>query len=135
MPIFAWNDSYSVKIMEFDGHHKQLINLINQLHDAMGQGQGQKELGVILNNLIEYTKFHFAAEEKLFTRFNYTASTVHRAQHDALTKKVLELQAEQRSGKIGLSVKVIDFLKDWLTNHILKEDKAYSAFFNAQGVH
>lgn len=135
MAVFTWSDQFSVGVKEFDDHHKQLVNLINQLHDAMSQGKGQNELGTILRKLIEYTKFHFAAEEKLMTQYKYPASNEQRSQHDALTKKVLELQAELASGKIGMSISVIEFLKGWLTNHILKTDKAYQAFFNAQGVH
>jgi hemerythrin len=135
MAVFTWSDQFSVGVKEFDDHHKQLVSLINQLHDAMSQGQGQNQLAVILKKLIDYTRFHFAAEEKLMTQYKYPAGSEQRLQHDALTKQVLKLQAEFASGKIGMSIAVIEFLKDWLTNHILKTDKAYRAFFNGLGVH
>ena len=63
MPLFVWNDSYSVKVAELDNQHKKLIGLINQLYDAMKEGKGKDVLEVIFTELIEYTKNHFSAEE------------------------------------------------------------------------
>ena len=134
MPIFKWDDSFSVGIKEFDGHHKKLMDLINQLHDAMAQGKGQVELEVILAELVNYTHTHFASEERAMVQYGLPRMAIHKAAHDALTKKVLDFQKQFKEGKLGLTIQVISFLKEWLTDHIMKEDKLYGAFFHEKGL-
>jgi hemerythrin len=134
MPNFAWNENLSVNVKEFDEHHKKLIDLINQLHDAMGQGKGQMELYSIFDKLIAYTRMHFASEERLMAKLGYPALAAHHALHEALTQKVVDYQAEFKKGQLGVSLKVSVFLKDWLTSHIMKEDKQYSSFFKSKAI-
>jgi hemerythrin len=40
MALITWNDGYSVKVKQFDDQHKKLIDMVNELHDAMGIGKG-----------------------------------------------------------------------------------------------
>ena len=64
MALIAWDDDkYSVKVREWDNHHKNIIKAINELNDAMSVGKGKEALGRILENLASYTNFHFTAEE------------------------------------------------------------------------
>jgi hemerythrin len=44
MALLPWNQGFSVSIKKFDDQHKQLVNLINQLHGAMKVGKGREEL-------------------------------------------------------------------------------------------
>jgi hemerythrin len=134
MAVITWNETLSVGVKTFDQEHKRLIDLINQLHDAMGQGKGQEELDGIISQLIDYTRIHFANEEKVMNKYAYPRATTQHAAHEVLSKKVVDFQKELKSGKVGLSLQVSSFLKSWLTDHILKEDKQYSAFFKEKGV-
>jgi hemerythrin len=56
-------------------------------------------------------------------------------EHDTLTKQVIDLQTEFTSGKTMISVKVMNFLKDWLKGHILQVDKKFGEFLNSVGKH
>ena len=71
MALITWNDVYSVKVKQFDDQHKKLIDLVNQLHDAMKVGKGGQVIGDVLKALIDYTGSHFAAEERLMKLYNY----------------------------------------------------------------
>ena len=132
--VTQWNDSFSVGVAEFDNQHKKLIELINLLYDAMKAGKGKDVLGKIFSDLIEYTKVHFASEEKLMDQFHYSDVISHSDAHKELTQKVLELQAEYIKGNVFISIDTMNFLKDWLTKHILSTDKKYGKFFNDAGV-
>jgi hemerythrin len=134
MPLFHWNDSYSVKVEEFDSQHKRLVGLVNQLYDAMKEGKGRVVLSDIFDELIKYTVFHFQAEEKLMMAHNYQKTNEHIAAHLDLTKQALALQEKFKSGNMFVTIDVLNFLKDWLAKHILGMDKEYSAFFNAKGI-
>ena len=134
MSLLEWKDEFSVGVTEFDGQHKVLIDLINKLHDAMRAGVGRQALSDILSELVDYTKTHFENEEKLFLQYSYPESPAHRREHDALTKQVLEFQKEYQAGRTSISIDVMDFLKDWLLNHIAISDKKYTQFFNEKGI-
>lgn len=134
MPLMQWNPKYSVNIREIDQQHQKLIALINELYDAMTAGQGKETLGKVLNELVNYTVYHFGVEEKLFQQHGYPETDAHKAEHVKLTKTASELKQKFDAGKAQITVEVMNFLKDWLNGHILGTDKKYSAFLNSKGV-
>jgi len=134
MALFLWNDEFSVKVGTFDGHHKRLIDLINQLHDAMSSGKGREVIGKIVNSLIEYTKYHFGEEERLMTKYVYDGLPVHKIEHQKFVDKVSDLKAKLDKGDMSVTMETMRFLKEWLSKHILETDKKYSGFFNENGV-
>jgi len=134
MAMIQWNDSFSVKVAEIDQQHKKLVAMINELHDAMKQGKGKNVLGKIINGLISYTATHFKTEEKYFDRFGYPEKDSHKKEHVAFVKKVSEFKDGFEKGKLSLTLEVMNFLSDWLKNHIMGTDKKYSQFFNEKGL-
>ena len=134
MALFNWNDSFSVNVAEIDKQHQKLIQFINDLNDAMKQGKGKDVLGNILNELINYTSVHFKFEEKYFDQHNYPSKDAHKLEHINLVKKVMDFRNDFQQGRLAVSVELLSFLVNWLKNHILIEDKKYSAFFNSKGL-
>lgn len=134
MVLIKWTQNLSVGINEIDLQHQKLIELINQLHDLMKSGQGKEALGVVLEDLIDYTKTHFGFEEDYFKKFDYEHTKEHMLEHKKLTEKVLDFKKDFESGKVSVTIDVMNFLKDWLTNHIKGTDKKYSECFNRNGM-
>jgi hemerythrin len=128
MALIQWSDEYSVQVAEIDQQHKKLVDLINELHQAMKEARGREVIGKILADLISYTKFHFSAEEKLMKNKNYPDFQNHKIEHENLTQKVLSFQEQYMDGKLSLPVEVIQFLKDWLLKHIKGSDKKYTPY-------
>jgi hemerythrin len=128
MPIVTWTEAYSVKIKSIDDQHKKLFELINKLHEAMSAGKARQVLSEIFTELTEYTVKHFAYEEGLMAKYGYPGYLAHKPQHEKLTAQVQDLQRRHQQGELALSLEVSNFLKDWLTEHILKTDQKYSAF-------
>jgi hemerythrin len=126
MPLLIWNPRFSVGIESFDSQHKRLINLVNQLHEAMMKGKAEDALHRVLHELVEYTKTHFAAEERFMQSHGFSGYLAHKTEHDKLTKQVVDFQREFLEGKIALSISLLSFLKTWLTEHIMGTDKKYS---------
>jgi len=127
-----WSDRLSVGVEEIDAHHKGLIQIVNQLHDAIRSGKGDAELGAILDKLIDYTGYHFSYEESLMGDDTTGFHSEHVAEHKALLEQVLDLQGKFKRGQTGLSLRVINFLKEWLTNHILDDDKKLGEYLNSK---
>ncbi len=95
---------------------------------------GKEHLGRILSSLIKYTQGHFKAEEGILELHQYPDLANHQAEHARFTKAVLDFQSKFHANELGLTIEVMDFLKDWLSKHIQGVDKKYVPFLNAQGV-
>ncbi len=134
MALITWDDSYSVKVKQMDEQHKKLIDLINQLHDAMKIGKGKDVAGEVMNSLINYTNIHFGAEERLMAMHNYPGYEEQKSAHAALIKRVEEMAHQFKTGKAPLTQDIMAFLKDWLIKHIQDTDQKYGAFFTHKGV-
>jgi hemerythrin len=134
MALFEWDSSYSVSVAEIDKQHQKLVAMINDLNDAMKQGKGKDILAGIIGELFTYAGNHFANEEKYFDKFAYPAAASHKLEHNNFVKKVSEFKNSFDSGQLALTIEVINFLKDWLKNHIQGTDKKYGPFFNENGL-
>jgi hemerythrin len=126
--MFDWNNAYSVGISSIDAQHQGLFGIARELHSAMTEGQGKAALGRILDRLVQYTAAHFAHEERLMRLADYPGLESHAGEHQALTRKVLELQADFQAGKTTISVQVLQFLRTWLQQHIQHSDTAYAPY-------
>lgn len=133
MSFVSWSEKHATGIESIDTQHKKLMEILNKLHDGMMKQKTHDVLGGIFDELINYTVTHFAHEEKFFKDFNYPNATTHILEHKSLTQKALELQAGFKNGSIAVSVGTLNFLKDWLNNHIMKTDMGYKDFLKSKG--
>ncbi len=134
MSLFVWDDTYSVKVKQFDSEHQKLFDIINELYDGMKAGHGQQALASVIQQLISYTEKHFSSEEAALRRANYPQLEQQITQHRAFVARIKQLSQDFASVAAGLSVEVLDFLKDWLANHIKGTDRQYSTALNANGI-
>lgn len=134
MTLFSWKDQYSVKVKEIDNQHKMLIGILNELYEAMLAGEAKEVIGGTIKSLADYTGVHFSYEETLMKKHNFPGYQEHKNIHTQFIAKVADFQDKHKQGKLMLSMEVMNFLKDWLKNHINGIDKKYADFFNQKGV-
>jgi len=132
--LFPWSDTYSVKIAACDSQHKVLVDLINELHQAMIARRGKERMGGVLASLVKYTKSHFAAEEGLLHANQYPDFANHKAEHERFTQTIVEFQGRFQRNEVAMTIDVMDFLKNWLVKHIMGVDKKYVPHLSARGV-
>ncbi|MCP4673484.1 MAG: hemerythrin family protein, partial [Desulfobacula sp.] len=108
--------------------------MVNELHRAMKMKIGAKEAGQILTRLADYTVYHFQNEENLFEEHQYPGRDAHKQYHDKLVGQVLEFKNEFEEGRAALSMDLMQFLTDWLRDHIMVTDKSYAPFFKEKGI-
>lgn len=133
MVLIQWKSEYETGIAKIDMQHKELIKMINELHEAMGAGKGKEVLGGLLERLINYTIMHFSTEEDLMLKYKYEESNSHLAKHKDLRDKVSELKKNYDSGKVVISMNVMTFLKEWLQTHIVGTDVKFGKFLKENG--
>lgn len=125
----------SVGIDAIDNQHKKLVDIANRLHDTYMAGHDYEVrpkhiLGDIIDELIEYTKIHFASEEKMMADAHYPKLKEHKEMHKKLVAQVMDQKRKfEESG--GDADDLVEFLLDWLGNHIKKEDKDYEPYLHS----
>jgi len=135
MALMTWNKNYSVGVQTIDSQHTVLFDILNDLHAAMLKGQAQSLTGPLLRKLLEYTNTHFKAEEAMMATAKYPGLAEHKIKHRDLVKQVEDYVARYERGEITLNLHLLNFLRDWLYNHIQKVDKEYSSCLNERGMH
>jgi hemerythrin len=134
MMFLKWNDSFSVKVNSIDQQHKKLIDLINSFYDNINQGSPKEKLLILINELKKYTIVHFSTEEEYFKKFNYLDFAAHKEEHDKFVATIQNYEERYKSGKLLLTIEVTNFIKKWITQHILGTDKKYIELFQKHGV-
>jgi methyl-accepting chemotaxis protein len=126
--LMPWGRRLALGLPEIDKQHKELVSMVNELHRAMKMKMGSREAGDILTRLAEYTVYHFGYEEELFDTYGYPDKVNHKKIHEDLVAKVVAFTKEFEQGRAAISMDLMQFLTDWLKNHIMKTDKAYAPF-------
>lgn len=101
----------------------------------MKAGKGKEVMSKTLSDLVGYTLYHFETEEKYFDQYDYPESELHKKQHSDLVGQVGALQKRFEAGERVLTIGVMNFLRDWLNEHIIGSDKKYGAYLNSKGVY
>ncbi|MBD3257376.1 bacteriohemerythrin [candidate division GN15 bacterium] len=126
MSFLIWDKRLSVGHAEMDEQHRQQMNLINRLHDAMVADEDQVTLETILNELINFTRKHFAAEEQLMLEQGFSGLPHHKAAHSRLIRRLREFQRRLQAGDSHAAADVLGHMQAWLVDHIREEDVRYS---------
>jgi len=129
-PIVTWSENLATGVKSIDDDHRHLVDLIQRLFESMMLEQGSKFINTIFVDLINYTKTHFVREEQVFEKYGFDELEQHKILHQELIEQVLaegKLILDEGSKK-DLSFELLEFLKDWLVNHIVKEDLKFKAF-------
>lgn len=127
MPLFLWKKSYEINIDGIDDQHRQLVGIINELSDAMMVQKGYMSVPHTLDKLVDYIQFHFTTEEESMRKANYPALNKHCREHLAITRKILDFKANYSKNAEINSGEVLNFLCDWLKEHIVVSDNDFGA--------
>jgi len=133
MAIFIWDDSYKTGEESIDEQHKKLVDLLNQLDESLNIGGDPHIVINLLDELVEYTKFHFKDEEKFMTGHEYNEKDYqdHLLVHQQFIDQINEAQKTCLADPEHITDELLDFLVQWLINHILLTDKQMVADINA----
>ena len=133
--LIEWSSDLEVGVTIIDQQHLSLVHLINNLYWAQRDKSAANVLKDIMEELITYTEFHFSSEEEFMERANYSKLEGHKKLHLDLIGKVLDFSKKVQTGKADIDQDLMDFLKDWLLNHIKKEDHDYMSAMKKAGLH
>ena len=132
--MIEWDDKYSVNISLIDEQHKKLFELINKAGIEKKFGNNPKEILAILDQMTEYAYEHFETEENYMKEFNYPGYESHREEHINLANTTADYTNRVIGGEYQIIDEILEYLMQWVDNHIQVTDKKYIDCFKKNGL-
>jgi hemerythrin len=129
-----WRDDYNIGDELIDSQHQTLVKMINTLGTAREEGRVGDVLKDILVGIVDYTNFHFAAEEKHMEEKHYPLLSVHKSQHKVLINHVIKILEDYKSGKTNAADELLKIMQHWLIKHVLDQDRQYGNFLKRKDI-
>ncbi|NOQ76601.1 MAG: bacteriohemerythrin [Methylococcaceae bacterium] len=135
MAIFIWDDSYKTGVESIDLQHKKLVDLLNQLDENLAIDGNKKQVISLLDELVEYTQYHFKEEESYMLSHEYDNKSYkeHLTVHQQFIEKIKQAQKDCHINPDKVTDELLDFLVQWLINHILLTDKQMVSDISGDG--
>lgn len=132
--FFQWDDKqFKFDIQLIDTEHRQIVHLMNNLYDKHVNQASTEDVGSALTQLYNFTVRHFEDEEKYFDSFSFPEADLHKMIHKQMLSKILE-HADNFKKTGALNQDFFNFLKLWLSSHILGIDAKYVQHAKAKKV-
>ena len=139
MERVEWSTALEIGDKEIDSQHRIFIDIINKLQDAFFSDEvgDTTEIQIsILQELLEYTKYHFSYEEQRMRDAQYPDVAAHWRLHKDFEQATYEKYRRLTLGDCVLNSELLMFIRTWLVNHILKEDQKFAAHLrDTQAIH
>ena len=120
--VFEWDDRYSLNIPEIDAENRQLVDLVNQAFETLGQDS--TGIPNILTRLREFADAHFSREVRYMEQTQYPRIAEHNEDHEEFLRNLREFEARKTlDSPLDLAIRVSLFLREWLQEHLLGEDR------------
>lgn len=126
MEFIKWDNSFETSIKIIDVQHQVLIKKVNQLYGFIGSNSIEK-IYPLIDELLEFTDYHFETEENYFAIYNYKDKDEHINEHDTFRKFINSIKKEDISN-IEFDKKLFEFLNTWILHHIKEVDMKYVEF-------
>lgn len=115
-------------VPSLDGDHRCLVRIIALLEEATS-AETSRMIGIVLDTLLVYGRFHFAREERLMAACRFPAFDFHKSEHAGFTRDIADLGDQHRYASDPRVLRHLHgYLTDWLMHHILIQDMAYKPF-------
>lgn len=125
VPVFT--DRFKTGIEMIDEEHKTLFDIIAHIHETIESELVHDKydaIMTIINELREYTQVHFSDEEKYMQEIGYAGLEKQKILHQNFIDKLGELDLNDvDDNQEAYLYDFLEFLQNWLVNHILKIDK------------
>ncbi len=128
MALLTWSDHYLIGNETIDQQHKELFRLINAFHSHWLEERNQRDIVPLLNRLIAYAEMHFRQEESIMDAAGFPLAGEHQQIHEAMIDTIFRLQQSYEDGSLRLEMETMNFVKSWLTQHILENDFRFREF-------
>lgn len=125
--MLAWKEEYSIGIEIIDEQHKHLFEIGNQAHELLKNEfrvDKYDDVVLILEDLRQYTKFHFQTEEDYMLKTNSDQFPSQKIEHAEFIKKIFNIDFKSLDENTDERLnKILFFILNWILDHVLNKDK------------
>ncbi len=127
MSAIAWDSRLELGIANIDKQHKRWVDLYNDLDAAIAEGKEEEAVRKTVDELVDYTTYHFRTEEALMRQAQYDEEEyeLHVREHKVFTDQMIIFRDRLLVGFQRMSPEVVGYLRDWLVTHITGTDRCY----------
>ncbi len=134
MDLVRWQPEYELGIKEIDEQHRKLVDILNEVIHMKVAGVTSERFERVIEDLVDYTDYHFNTEEQYMERCGFEGLYAHRRLHDGFSDRLRVLYLNTTVGDEERTDEVLDFLKNWLIHHIMKTDREYVDLMKEKGL-
>jgi hemerythrin len=128
-----WGPDLMIGVPEIDRQHEELVRLLNELFNAYMEDETGDVIADSVNAVADYADYHFSAEEELMEKVGYPGMAEHSQIHVSFTEKSLEFLVDFLEGREALPTEIIEYLGDWVVEHIKVTDMALGQYMRESG--
>jgi len=122
MAALEWKPEYSVGIESVDHEHRELIDLVNRIGEALVAGRPVDEVEEVFGDLFRAISSHFALEERFMREHGYDQTSQHKADHERLLDELRDIMDEYREGREGSVEHFKGAVEAWFAVHFKTHD-------------
>jgi len=129
--MLEWKPEYSIGVDLIDQQHKYLFGIIDSAFELLKDdccADKYNAIGLIIEDLRQYAKYHFTTEEDYMMRINYTGYSSQKDEHDNFIQYIIKIDLKcVKENPLKYIEDILSFLFNWLLDHILLKDKLIKA--------
>jgi len=134
MPLIDWRKDYEIGIGAIDHEHRELIDLINEMHAALGVDASPEAAVNFLGELYTQVSGHFALEERMMREAGYDEVEAHREEHEELLDSIRELMDAYGDGEqFDFDDRLATTFRAWFDHHLKGADTRLHRFLEGKG--
>lgn len=122
MILIDWSDEFEVGVPAVDHEHRELIALINRLHDDLLAGGSDVTISLYLWEIYARISAHFALEERIMRDARYDRYAEHKADHERLLDEIRDIMDDYEDHRHYEDAALAQRLRDWFGVHFRTHD-------------
>jgi hemerythrin-like metal-binding protein len=119
MPLIEWRKEFETGISDVDHEHRELVDLINRLHEHVAAGADPDRVSDFLGEVFARIGAHFALEESIMRKYGYDEYEAHKAEHERLLDEIRDIM-DGATTEYAHALSTV--VRDWFVNHFKSKD-------------
>jgi hemerythrin-like metal-binding protein len=133
MNCIEWEERFEIGVKDLDQHHMHLLDLLNRAYSTCMLNDPIDNLKSIIQELAEYTTYHFSAEELVMEENQYPGLCEQKKEHEIFIQKLAGLIQNIEKNEAYTAIELVgltEFLTQWIRDHIINLDTRFGMYLN-----